>query len=135
MDSCPQRGSDWESQREKFREIFKQMAGGLQLFVSKTDNLKDLDAELFLDYGLDRAADSQRLRRLLHQTINLVCNTYQTHALLVAIDDADTKFSNAIEVLECIRKYLDTPPVGGARHWRHGNVLAAGTKPLPARLC
>ncbi|ACO74765.1 ATPases with chaperone activity, ATP-binding subunit [Laribacter hongkongensis HLHK9] len=109
MDSCPQRGSDWESQREKFREIFKQMAGGLQLFVSKTDNLKDLDAELFLDYGLDRAADSQRLRRLLHQTINLVCNTYQTHALLVAIDDADTKFSNAIEVLECIRKYLDTP--------------------------
>ncbi|RQO76137.1 hypothetical protein DBR44_05475 [Aquitalea sp. FJL05] len=109
MEECSHRGPDWSSQQEKFRDLFKQMAGGLQLFVSKTDNLKDLDAELFLDYGLDRAADSQQLRRLLHQTIDLVCKAYNTRALLVAIDDADTKFTNAIEVLECIRKYLDTP--------------------------
>ncbi|HEY0906395.1 MAG TPA: hypothetical protein VGE17_04280, partial [Methylophilus sp.] len=27
----------------------------------------------------------------------------------LAIDDADTKFAHAIDVLECIRKYLDTP--------------------------
>lgn len=109
MEDCSHREQDWGKQQETFRDLFKQMAGGLHLFVSKTDNLKDLDAELFLDYGLDRAADSQRLRHLLHQTIDLVCKVHNTRALLVAIDDADTKFAQAIEVLECIRKYLDTP--------------------------
>jgi len=109
MEDCPNRGQDWGKHQERFRDLFKQMAGGLHLFVSKTDSLKDLDAELFLDYGLDRAADSQRLCRLLHQTIDLVCQAHNTRALLLAIDDADTKFAHAIEVLECIRKYLDTP--------------------------
>lgn len=109
MENCPHHGQDWGTRQEQFRDLFKQMAGGLHLFVSKTDSLKDLDAELFLDYGLDRAADSQRLRHLLHQTIELVCSAYKTRAFLLAIDDADTKFAHAIDVLECIRKYLDTP--------------------------
>ncbi|MDP4073879.1 hypothetical protein [Acidovorax sp. A1169] len=111
MENCPHRGQDWGRHQEQFRDLFKQMAGGLHLFVSKTDSLKDLDAELFLDYGLDRAADSQRLRHLLHQTIELVCSVYKTRAFLLAIDDADTKFAHAIDVLECIRKYLDTPQI------------------------
>lgn len=109
MEACSYRGQDWGKHQESFRDLFKQMAGGLHLFVSKKDSLKDLDAELFLDYGLERAADSQCLRRLLHQTIDLVCKAHKTRALLLAIDDADTKFAHAIEVLECIRKYLDTP--------------------------
>ena len=98
-----------EERMEKFRRLFQQLAGGLHLFVAKDDVLKDLDAELFLDYGLDRAADSQRLRTYLHQIIDLVCEMYKVSALVVAIDDADTKAEMAIKVLECIRKYLDTP--------------------------
>lgn len=111
MEECSQRGQDWSKTQENFRNLFRKMAGGLHLFVSKVDSLKDLDTELFLDFGLDRAADSQHLRRLLHQTIGLVCKAHNAQALLVAIDDADTKFSQAIEVLECIRKYLDTPQI------------------------
>lgn len=98
-----------EDRMEKFRRLFQQIAGGLHLFVAKDDAFKDLDAELFLDYGLDRAADSQRLRNLLHQIIDLVCEMYKVNALLLAIDDADTKAEMAIQVLESIRKYLDTP--------------------------
>jgi len=98
-----------EERMEKFRRLFQQIAGGLHLFIAKDDVLKDLDAELFLDYGLDRAADSQRLRTSLHQIIDLVCEMYKVSALVVAIDDADTKAEMAIKVLECIRKYLDTP--------------------------
>lgn len=109
MEECPYRTQEWSKRQEEFRDLFKQMAGGLHLFVSNTDSLKDLDAELFLDYGLDRAADSQQLRHLLLKTVDLVCKAYRAEALLLAIDDADTKFANAIEVLECIRKYLDTP--------------------------
>ena len=111
MEVCNPSGSAWGKRQEEFRALFKEMAGGLHLFVSKTESLKDLDAELFLDYGLDRAADSQRLRRVLHQTIDLVCKAYNTRALLLAIDDADTQFAHAIDVLECIRKYLDTPQI------------------------
>lgn len=106
---CPTRGSAHEERLEKFRRLFQQMAGGMHLFVSKDSALKEVDAELFLDYGLDRAADSQRLRALLHDTIDLVCEMYNANALLLAIDDADTKADLALEVLESIRKYLDTP--------------------------
>lgn len=98
-----------EERMEKFRRLFQQIAGGLHLFVTKDGALQDLDAELFLDYGLDRAADSQRLRFYLHQIIDLVCEMYEVRALVFAIDDADTQAEMAIKVLECIRKYLDTP--------------------------
>lgn len=111
MENRPQYGNERIDRYEGFRKNFKEMAGGLHLFVSGTDSLKDLDSELFLDYGLDRAADSQKLRRVLHDTIDQVCNAYKCEALLLAIDDADTKFHNAIEVLECIRKYLDMPKI------------------------
>ncbi|MEJ5031192.1 P-loop NTPase fold protein [Comamonas sp. MYb69] len=109
MEDHPPYERAWEERYEKFRINFKKMAGGLHLFVSDAESLKELDPELFLDYGLDRAADSQKLRHILHETIDQVCEAYNCQALLLAIDDADTKFHNAIEVLECIRKYLDMP--------------------------
>jgi hypothetical protein len=109
VDGCDHQRRDSEGHTTRFRELFKKMAGGLHLFVSETNSLKDLDAELFLDYGLDRAADSQRLREVLHETIDLVCKMLGAQALLIAVDDADTKATHCQEVLECIRKYLDTP--------------------------
>lgn len=111
MEQCPYQTQDYGKSQERFRDLFKEMAGGLHLFVSDSYSLKELDSELFLDYGLDRAADSQKLRRVLHETIELVCIAYKANALILAIDDADTKFSNAIEILECIRKYLDMPKI------------------------
>lgn len=111
VEACSHKNQSWPAKHEEFRKLFQQMAGGLHLFVSKNDSLKDLDAELFLDYGLDRAADSQRLRQLLHRTIHLVCEMRGCRALLLAIDDADTKADLAMGVLECIRKYLDTPEI------------------------
>lgn len=111
VETCSHKNQNWANKHEEFRKLFQQMAGGLHLFVSKNDSLKDLDAELFLDYGLDRAADSQRLRQLLHRTIHLVCEMRGCRALLLAIDDADTKADLAMGVLECIRKYLDTPEI------------------------
>jgi hypothetical protein len=109
VEESDSRHSSFEKNTAKFRELFKKMAGGLHLFVSDTNSLKDLDAELFLDYGLDRAADSQHLRETLHETINHVCDMCGVQALLIAVDDADTKATNCQDVLECVRKYLDTP--------------------------
>lgn len=106
---CQDRSASGE--QENFRKSFQDLAGGLHVLSGNKLGLDDLDAELFLDHGLERAADSQRLRSKLHSVIDSVCTMYGADALVLAIDDADTKAELAMEVLECLRKYLDTPQV------------------------
>jgi hypothetical protein len=108
---CPDRSAAGEREQENFRKYFQDLAGGLHVLSGSKSGLDDLDAELFLDHGLERAADSQRLRGKLHSVIGSVCTMYGADALVLAIDDADTKAELAMEVLECLRKYLDTPQV------------------------
>lgn len=108
---CQDRGASGQREQENFRKSFQDLAGGLHVLRGSKSGLDDLDAELFLDHGLERAADSQRLRSKLHSVIDSVCTMYGADALVLAIDDADTKAELAMEVLECLRKYLDTPQV------------------------
>lgn len=98
-----------ERRNSEFREQFKRIAGGLSLFSPGNDQLRDIDAELFLDWGLERAENSVRLRDNLHALIHTACGILNVKALILAFDDADTNASSAMKVLECIRKYLDTP--------------------------
>ena len=105
------RSAAGEREQENFRKCFQDLAGGLHVLSGNRSGLDDLDAELFLDHGLERAADSQRLRDKLHSVIGSVCTMYGADAVVLAIDDADTKAELAMEVLECLRKYLDTPQV------------------------
>jgi hypothetical protein len=108
---CQDRSAAGEREQANFRKSFQDLAGGLHVLSGKKSGLDDLDAELFLDHGLERAADSQRLRSKLHSVIGSVCTMYGADALVLAIDDADTKAELAMEVLECLRKYLDTPQI------------------------
>lgn len=100
---------DGEHLIERFREQFKKLAGGLSLFSSNHDQLQDLDPELFFEWGLERAGHSAELRKSLHELLELACKTLGADALILAFDDADTHAQHARSVLECIRKYLDTP--------------------------
>lgn len=108
---CPDRSVAGEREQESFRKNLQDLAGGLHVLSGSKSGLDDLDAELFLDHGLERAADSQQLRGKLHSVIGSVCKMYGADALVLAIDDADTKAELAMEVLECLRKYLDSPQV------------------------
>lgn len=108
---CSDRSAAGEREKENFRKYFQDLAGGLHVLSGNKSGLDDLDAELFLDHGLERAADSQRLRGKLHCVVSSVCTMYGADALVLAIDDADTKAELAMEVMECLRKYLDTPQV------------------------
>jgi hypothetical protein len=108
---CQNRDASGQREQENFRKSFQDLAGGLHVLSGSKSGLDDLDAELFLDHGLERAADSQRLRGKLHSVIGSVCTMYGADALVLAIDDADTKAELAMEVLECLRKYLDAPQV------------------------
>lgn len=92
-----------------FRKHFKDLAGGLSLFVPDHHPLKDLDPELFLDWGLERAGHSADLRKNLHLVIECACAILKVDALVLAFDDAEINGKHANDVLECVRKYLDTP--------------------------
>lgn len=100
---------DGENLIERFREQFKKLAGGLSLFSSNHDQLQDLDPELFFEWGLERAGHSADLRKNLHALLDLACQALGVEALALAFDDADTHAQHARSLLECIRKYLDSP--------------------------
>lgn len=94
---------------EDWRRAFKRVAGGLNLFAPSHHPLNDLDADLFLEWGLERAGHSTDLREQLHALISTACKILGVKALMIAFDDADTDATHALNTLECIRKYFDTP--------------------------
>jgi len=96
---------------EEWRQAFRRVAGGLSIFEKDYHPLNDLDPELFLDWGLERTSDSVRLRVGLHRLFELACRILGVQVLLLGFDDADTDSTFAVPLLECIRKYLDTPRV------------------------
>lgn len=100
---------DCDSDREEWRRSFKAVAGGLSLFAADHNPLDNLDPELFLDWGLERAGDSASLRTKLHCLFAIASRILGVRAIMLAFDDADTNSTHAITLLECIRKYLDTP--------------------------
>ncbi len=102
---------DNDALRDEWRQAFRGVAGGLSLFAKDFHPLNDLDPEIFLDWGLERASDSMRLRDRLHRLFDVACRVLGVQALILGFDDADTDSTLAVPLLECIRKYLDTPRV------------------------
>ncbi len=100
-----------EQLRDEWRQAFTGVAGGLSLFAKGYHPLDDLDPDLFLDWGLERASDGTTLRTKLHRLFATACRILGVQALMLAFDDADTDSTHAVGVLECIRKYLDAPLV------------------------
>ncbi len=106
-----QRRSQDEQLREEWHRAFKGVAGGLSMFAKDHHPLNDLDPDLFLEWGLERAGDSANLRTKLHCLFSTACRILGVRALMFAFDDADTDSTHAVSLLECIRKYLDAPVV------------------------
>ncbi|MCU1048440.1 hypothetical protein EN794_005320 [Mesorhizobium sp. M00.F.Ca.ET.151.01.1.1] len=100
-----------DQQGERWRNAFRSVAGGLSLFAKDYHPLDELDPELFFDWGLERAKDGANLRSELHTLFATACSILGVKALMLAFDDADTDSTQAINILECIRKYLDAPLV------------------------
>jgi hypothetical protein len=97
--------------QSEWRQTFKKVAGGLALFQKDHHPLNELDADVFLDMGLERASNSINLRSDLSKLFDKACSVVGVKALLFSFDDADTNSKHAINLLETIRKYLDTPRV------------------------
>lgn len=108
LKNCRRREDEYLNQ--DWKRAFRAVAGGLSL-LSDRDPLKDLDPDLFLDWGLEQASDSTSLRIRLYELFSVGCRILGVRALMFAFDDADTDSRHAIKILECIRKYLDIPIV------------------------
>ena len=104
--------TDHKDGYEEWRKIFQRLALGLQLLnEDKNKNpLQDIDAEAFLDWGLERVKSGMEFADEFKKLIEKSCQLlHKKHALVISIDDADTNFSKGKQILEMIRRYLDSP--------------------------
>jgi hypothetical protein len=108
LERPPQCETD-NNNRKKWEKAFHKVAGGLVMFQKDHHPLKELDEDLFLNIGIEQAGHSAKLREHLAQLFEVACGLLNAKALLFAFDDADTNSKHAIELLEMIRNYLDTP--------------------------
>ncbi len=94
---------------EVWHKQFKRLAGGIQLLNQNKNTLQDIDAEAFFDWGLERAKSGMEFADEFKKLIEKSRQLLKKDALVISIDDADTNFSKAREMLEIIRRYLDSP--------------------------
>lgn len=101
--------TDYKDDYEAWRKQFKRLAGGIQLLNQNKNPLQEIDAEAFFDWGLERAKSGMEFADEFKKLIEKSCQLLKKDALVISIDDADTNFSKAREMLEIIRRYLDSP--------------------------
>lgn len=105
----PPRSENGHEDRKQWEKAFHKVAGGLVMFQPDHHPLRELDEDLFLDIGIEKAGHSVKLRDHLAQLFEVACKLLNKEALLFSFDDADTNSKHAIVLLELIRNYLDTP--------------------------
>lgn len=93
---------------ESWRKDLRALADGLQLLDGKRNPLDGIDPEAFLEWGMERAKGGLDFADKFKELIESACKILDVDALIVAIDDADTNFAKGKQILEVIRRYLDT---------------------------
>jgi hypothetical protein len=105
---CIRHSSSNEEKYESWRKQLRGLAGGLQLLDSNHNPLGQIDEESFLDWGMERARSGVDFANRFKRLVETSCELLQVDALVIAIDDADTNFSKGKQILEIIRRYLDS---------------------------
>ena len=106
----------WDRQDEgkeyirKALENLRRMSSGLHMLMDSDEALKKSDApEFFLENCIEKCASSTHLRENLNDVLNNLSKITGKDIFLVTIDDADLNFSKCEDVLEYIRKYMQSP--------------------------
>lgn len=98
---------------EKIRlamDDLRKMSSGMQLLMDSDEALKRTEnPDAFLENCVDRCADSMLLRKRLCALLGKLSQIVRKEIFLVTIDDADLNFSKCEDVLEYIRKYMQSP--------------------------
>lgn len=92
-----------------FRRSLEKLAEGLDILRPDHAPLKHVDPEVFLQVGLERIGHGDDLRNRVHEMIEVACRVLGVDALVLAFDDADVHAGKCIELMEVLRKYLNSP--------------------------
>lgn len=88
----------------------RDMSSGLQILMDSEGVLRNYETpEFFLENCLEKCADSSVMRKKLSSLIEILAKIVKTDVFLVTIDDADLNFSKCEDVLEYVRKYMQSP--------------------------
>lgn len=101
--------SDQHRFLNEFRRSLEKMAEGLDILRPDHAPLKHVDPEVFLQVGLERIGHGDDLRCRVHELIDVACRVLGVDALVLAFDDADVHAGKCIELMEVLRKYLNSP--------------------------
>lgn len=113
LDSAYSKVSHSDQEVQRFREAMgalRDMSSGLCMLMGNEAALKNADMdEFFLENAIEKCADSTLLRQKLSVLLEKTCRIVNADVFLVTVDDADLNFSKCEDVLEFIRKYMQSP--------------------------
>lgn len=113
LDSAYSKVSHSDQEVQRFREAMgalRDMSSGLCMLIGNEAALKNADMdEFFLENAIEKCADSTLLRQKLSVLLEKTCRIVNADVFLVTVDDADLNFSKCEDVLEFIRKYMQSP--------------------------
>ncbi len=93
-------------------QSLREMSSGLQILMDSEGVLRnDNTPEFFLENCLEKCADSSIMRTKLSSLMNTLAMIVKTDVFLVTIDDADLHFGKCEDVLEYVRKYMQSPRI------------------------
>lgn len=95
--------------QRKAMGALRSMSDGISMLTGAENALQQAQMDdFFLESVIDKCANSTLLREKLDALLELVCKILQTDVLLVTVDDADLNFSKCEDVMEYIRKYMQS---------------------------
>lgn len=105
-------GGSWDQENssyEDWRRALQALARGAMLLNGRGGNEAALDDLLGMDESLFNAKSGMQLRTAFHKLLDLSADILQVQGFILAFDDVDTHFEKGWQVLELIRRYLQSP--------------------------
>lgn len=113
LDECYKKNNRQDDEIEQIRyalEDLRKMSAGLQILMDSNGALKgSSNPDFFLEKCVEKCADSMLIRQRLNSLLDRVSHIVHRDVFLVCIDDADLNFSKCEDVLEYVRKYMQSP--------------------------
>jgi hypothetical protein len=106
------KGHGWGAENreyEDWRKVFQKLARGANLLNHDAGSHQVLDDLLSMDEGVANARSGLQLKQTFHELLAKTAAILNVNGFIIAFDDVDTHFDKGWEVLELIRRYLQSP--------------------------
>lgn len=91
------------------RRVLRALDKGISRLSRTATPLKDLSVHEVINLRVEDAVLEEQIRSNFHHALESLCRIFGIDAFIVAIDDADTRFSHCANVIEDLRLYMTHP--------------------------